>query len=100
MGSGTSGDQGTWASFQVLDKVASTISGTVNGSALIKALDSTSNLGTNGLTPTLSFTTPNSSPAVPRLFNTQSVILKIGVGGALTQVGGFVNGLTIYNKGQ
>jgi ABC-type branched-subunit amino acid transport system substrate-binding protein len=96
----TSGDQGSWASFQVLDKVASTISGTIHGAALIKALDSTSNLDTNGLTPLLSFTTPNSSPAVPRLFNTKSVIVKIGVGGALTQVGGFVNGLTIYNKGQ
>jgi branched-chain amino acid transport system substrate-binding protein len=72
----------TWGAFQVFKDVASKIQGPVTRASLTKALNSTSTLDTQGLTPNVPgwFTKPGPVPTAPRIVNTDMTRLTYSGG--------------------
>jgi branched-chain amino acid transport system substrate-binding protein len=86
----------TWLGFLALKDVADKIQGPITRASLTKALNNTSTLDTQGITPAVPgwFTKPGPIPATPRIFNT-GVTRQTYAGGKLTWDGKFYPG---YNS--
>lgn len=75
---GASPDAGTWAGLTIFDTVAKTVKGDVTPKAMLDALNSATNVDTNGLTPPIDFSKPATSlPQLKRLRNFSAFSLRV-----------------------